>query len=118
MAKMPFKRWCPRYKTETQAVVDHGEPSRGQIQPLPIDTGDGIAFVDWATRQPSVRRDPRLGCVKVTLPQRIEKVAGEHHALGLALGQTLANEMLNPRVHCLADLLAEAGRAESRGLTS
>jgi hypothetical protein len=90
---MSFDRWCPRHKAETQAVVDHGEPSRGQIQPLPIHTRNGIAFVDWATRQPSVRRDPRLGSQQLAALKRIEKVAGEHHPLGLALGKTFADEM-------------------------
>src|ERR1700730_18180148 len=118
MAKMPFEQWCPGHETETQSVVDHGEPSRGQIQALPVHTGDGLAVFDGPRGQSSIRRNPRLGCVKVTLPQCIEKDAGEKNALGLALGKTLTDESLNARIHCLADLLAKAGRAKSRGLTS
>src|SRR6202023_2166585 len=111
-AKMSFQPWCPRRETETQGALDHGEPSRSQVQPLPIHTGNGFAVFDWAIGQPSIQRNPRLGFLKLAAPQRIEKVAGKHHALGLALGQTFADEMLNPRVHCLPHLLAEACRAE------
>jgi hypothetical protein len=45
LAKVPFERWSPRQETETEAIIDHGETSREQVEPPPIDAGNELAFV-------------------------------------------------------------------------
>ena len=52
------------------------------------------------------------GLVEFASAQRMDEVAGEDDSLPLPPSQILFDEMIDPAVHCLADLRAEAATAE------
>ena len=51
LTKVSFQGWGPRHETEPQSVVDHCEPTRGQVKALPIDAGDNISILNGVVRQ-------------------------------------------------------------------
>ena len=53
--------------------------------------------------------------IELASAQRLEKIAGEDDPLALPSGQILFDEMIDPAVHCLSDVCAEAAAAE-RGI--
>jgi hypothetical protein len=66
----------------------------------------------WAIREASLRRQTGGGRVKLALAQRVEKIAREDQALTLPSGQILLDKMIDPTIHCGADLGAEAAAAD------
>ena len=65
--------------------------------------------------EPGLRRQLGGDRVELASAQRAEKVASEDNPLTLPPGQILLDEMIDPSVHRVADLGAEAAAAE-RGL--
>jgi len=61
--------------------------------------------------EPRVGRQLGGGLVEFASAQRIDEVAGEDDSLPLPPSQILFDEMIDPAVHCLADLRAEAAAA-------
>ena len=54
--ELTFQGRCPGDKAEAEAVVDHGEPPRGERSSPTVDAGDMLALCYGA------EREARVGC--------------------------------------------------------
>jgi hypothetical protein len=112
MAEMPFKRGRPGHELEAEAVVEHREASRGEIEAAAIGAPDVFVGVALDGRPSGLGGQALVQCVELAAPQCLDQVAAETHAARLALGQALTDEMLGAAVERLADLGAEPSAAE------
>ena len=105
---MSLKRWAPWDQAESEAVVDQGEATGGQVNTLLIGAHDRVALLGRMIRQASARTDACSGRFKLSSPQRVEHIPHEYDALTLPLSEALGNEALDASVHRRADLAAES----------
>ena len=75
-------------------VVDQCEAAGRQVQPLPIDAHDRLAFLCRMIRQAGARSDSRRRRLKFAPPQRVEEITCEYDALALPVGEALPNQVL------------------------
>ena len=113
-AELLLQRRPPGHELKAEPVVDHGEPAGSERDALAIDAGDVFAFGRRAMGEAGF--GARLAAASSKLPpaQGVEKIARENDALALPPRQTFLDEMIDPTVHRLADLGAEAAAAERR----
>src|SRR5579864_668367 len=50
-ANVVLQRWRPRYQLEAQAIIDHGEATRGKRQPLTEGSANDVATCDLLVRE-------------------------------------------------------------------
>ena len=71
----------PGDERKAAAVVDHGEPAGGEVQPLPVDAGDGLATRRPARCEAGLVLEPSSCRLELPRAQRRQQVAGEDDPL-------------------------------------
>ena len=92
--ELTFQGRRPGDKAEAEAVVDHGEPPRGERNSLAVDAGDMLALCCGPRRQARVGGQSLARRRKFALAQGVEHITREQDALTLAARKPLADQML------------------------
>src|SRR5581483_9526617 len=103
-AEMLFERGRPGHELEAEAVVEHREASRGEIEAAAVGARDVRAGGGFNGGLARLGGEALAQRVELATPQRLDQVAGEADTAALPFGQAFADEMLGAAVERVADL--------------
>src|SRR5579885_2114531 len=93
-AEVLFERRRPRHELEAEAVVEHREASRGEIEAAAVGARDVLAGGGFDGGLARLGGEALPQRVELATPQRLDQVAAEADPAALLLGQPLTDEML------------------------
>jgi len=106
-----LQRLPPRHELKAQTIVDDGETTRCQREPMAIDAGDVLAFCRWPMRKANFSREFRESLVQLPPTQGIEQITCEDDSWAPPPRQSLLDEVTDTSVHRLAHFGSESTAA-------
>src|SRR5690606_34287163 len=110
-AEMLFERGRPGHELEAEAIIEHREASRGEIEAAAVGARDVLAGGGFDGGLARLGGEALPQRIELATPQLLDQVAAEADPAALPLGEPLADEMLGAALERGADLGAEAAGA-------
>ncbi len=112
LAEMAFELRSPGDERESEAIVDHGEAARGEIEALPERPCDGFALGWFVVGKPGLCAEVLTDGVQFAVAQGGQQIAGKGDPLSLSSGEAFGDKVIRAALQCLANLRAKSGTAQ------